>query len=619
MNFNIDKIWPSSKLSYVLIALVSILLYFRCIDYGFVLDDTIVYDENKFVDKGFSGIWPILSTESFTGYFGVQQDYVEGARYRPLSILSFAIEKQIFGKSPKAAHSINIILYILCGIVVFGFLKRIIKDQFWQKYIPLIGALLFICHPIHTEAVANIKGRDEIMCLLFSMLALNSLFDYFDSKSRKYILLTVAYYFLALMSKENAITFLLIMPLSLVFFRNVKFIDSIKKTWFIWIPAILFLIIRTQVIGFFLSNGAKINDLMNNPFVGMNPSEKFSTIIFCIGWYIKLLFVPHPLTHDYYPYHVPKLGLGDALTWMSLIFVFSIILLSYVLRKKHSTQWYSILFFFISLSIVSNIVFPVGTFMNERFLFIPSIAFIVFVCYWLNEVIVKYPSFRTYTFSFVSLLLLAYSVRTITRVPDWMSSDSLNFAAIKVSKNSARINLFTGVTFFHKAEVEARPLEKKKLLDESNRYIDKALYIYPDYGQALNMKAGVLAEYHKLSGGTEDFLIHIAKVVERKPDLKFVKDYLKYIETQPNNKDLLYDYYSNTGYLIFYKKTKRYDFAVDYLEEAYRLRRNDKALLERMIEVYSIIPTLKGVPEKQATHLKERLADLKLFYQMTLH
>lgn len=217
------------------------------------------------------------------------------------------------------------------------------------------------------------------------------------------------------------------------------------------------------------------------------------------------------------------------------------------------------------------------------------------------------------------LLILLFAVKTYTRVPDWMSGDTLNFSAVKISKNSARINLFTAVSYFHMSEAEANPIEKKKLLDEATRYIDKSLYIYPDYGQALNMKAGILAEYHKIGGGTEDFLIHLTKVVERKPDLKFVKDYLHYMESKPDDKDFLYDYYSNVGYNIFFKKTKRYDMAIEYLEGAYRMRRNDKPLLEKMIEVYSIIPAIKGVPEKQAKDLKDRLIELKTIYQMTLH
>ncbi|MCC6816092.1 MAG: hypothetical protein IT267_06740 [Saprospiraceae bacterium] len=614
----IESISNNKWLSSGLIILVSLLLYFRCFNYGFALDDTIVYDENKFVAKGFSGIYDILSKESFTGYFGQQQNYVAGARYRPLSLITFAVEHQIWGKKPELAHIINVLIYGFCGVVLLGFFKRIKAALNWSSILVFCASLLFIAHPIHTEAVANIKGRDELMCMLFSIISMNYLLDYIDFRKIKFLLISMFSYFLALMSKENAITFLAIFPLTVFYFRNFSFLQSIKQTFTLWIPAILFLIIRSKVLGFFFGNSTVILDLMNNPFVGMRIDEKISTIILCIGWYIKLLFIPHPLTHDYYPYHVPKIGFNDSLSWIAIVSVLSILILSFIFRKKNALQGYAVLFFFISISIVSNVFFPVGTFMNERFLFIASISFIMLLIEFFSWLSKRYNAYPNLSLSCIGGIFLIYSFLTITRVPAWMSGDSLNFSAINVSKNSARINLFMGVTYFKKAEVEADPAKKKKNLDEASRYIDKALFIFPNYGQGLNMKAGILAEYHKLSGGTEDFLIYIEKVVEKEPNLKFVNDYLKYIGQEPNNKALLYEFYSNTGYNLFYKKQRLIEPSIMYLEEAYKLRRNEKPLLERMIDVYSNAIASNRLKSKQMNDYKNRLDELKLYYQIIL-
>ncbi len=614
----IDHIASDRWLSTFVIFGVAILLYCRCFSYGFALDDTIVYDENKFVAKGFSGIWDILSKESFTGYFDTQQTYVAGARYRPLSLVTFAIEHQIWGKKPGMAHIINVIIYAFCGIVLFGFLKRIRNHQKWSITLAFIGCLLYMAFPIHTEAVANIKGRDEIMCMLFCMLALNQFLDYNDNGQKKNLMLSLVSFFIGLMSKENAITFLAVFPLTLMFFRNLGFIESVKRTGLFWIPAILFLVIRSKVLGFFFTNGVVITDLMNNPFVGMQLDEKVSTIILCIAWYIKLLFIPHPLTHDYYPYHVPKIGFDDTLSWLSIIFVFGLIITSFIFRKKNPLQWYSVLFFFIGISIIANIVFPVGTFMNERFLFIPSIAFILVLLEFFNWLSNKSNLTRSLSYSCLGVIFLLYSVKSIVRIPDWMSGDSLNFAAVKVSENSARINLFTGVSYFKRAEVEADPVKKKKHLDEASRYIDKSLFIFPEYGQGLNMKAGILAEYHKLTGGTEDFLFHITKVVDKEPTLKFVNDYLSYLGKTGDNKAILYEYYLDVGYNIIYKKNRKLEPALYYLEEAYKLRRNEKILLERMIEIYSMATVMKGIAPKAMEDYKYRLSELKLNYQFIL-
>ena len=97
--------------------------------------------------------------------------------------------------------------------------------------------------------------------------------------------------FLALLAKENALTFLAIIPLTLYFFKNA----SIKQLGSVLVPllvaSIAYLVIRYQVIGYFLSpNGKEITDIMNNPFYGLGGAEKMATVFYTLGLYLKLLF-----------------------------------------------------------------------------------------------------------------------------------------------------------------------------------------------------------------------------------------------------------------------------------------------------------------------------------------
>ena len=192
---------------------MSFALYRESIGFGYVLDDVIVLSENSFVQKGFKGIKDILSKESFTGYFGTQKDLVAGSRYRPLSIVSFAIEHEFLGNYPAASHLINILLYAFTACLIFRLFQlfNISKpDSPWYLALPFIGALLFVAHPIHSEAIANIKGRDEILCLLFAIAALISWIRYYDTKSKVHAGASMVWFCLALFSKENAVTLSLI-------------------------------------------------------------------------------------------------------------------------------------------------------------------------------------------------------------------------------------------------------------------------------------------------------------------------------------------------------------------------------------------------------------------------
>ena len=130
------KFWSKNWLPAIFLFIIAIGLYLSSIKYEFVLDDKIVYSENTFVQKGFAGIKEIFTTESFTGYFQEQRDLIEGGRYRPLSLASFAVEfaftKQpavdedgnaTFADNPMIGHLGNILLYALTALLLFRVLS----------------------------------------------------------------------------------------------------------------------------------------------------------------------------------------------------------------------------------------------------------------------------------------------------------------------------------------------------------------------------------------------------------------------------------------------------------------------------------------------------------------
>jgi hypothetical protein len=127
--------WSMKWKEALIIPFLAFALYWMSLSFGYVLDDQIVITDNEFTKEGFSGIWDILSTESFTGYFGSQKDLVAGARYRPLSIVTFAIEQEIFGDNSFIRHFGNILLYGLCGLLIFRILSILIPNH---NYTPSI-------------------------------------------------------------------------------------------------------------------------------------------------------------------------------------------------------------------------------------------------------------------------------------------------------------------------------------------------------------------------------------------------------------------------------------------------------------------------------------------------
>ena len=159
--------WPPAVL-----ALLGFALYINTFGHQYALDDIAAVGQNLFVKKGIAGIPDLLRTE-FWHFSNISLGY-----YRPLSLITFAMEQQYFKDNPNISHMINACLYGLTGLVVGVLLQKWLTRQTIVAF--LIG-LIFIAHPIHTEIVANIKGRDEILSFLFISLMLLSYWKHLET------------------------------------------------------------------------------------------------------------------------------------------------------------------------------------------------------------------------------------------------------------------------------------------------------------------------------------------------------------------------------------------------------------------------------------------------------
>jgi hypothetical protein len=575
----------------LIIAILAAVPYLQSLDYGYVLDDQIVITGNQFTKKGIDGIGDILSTESMTGYFGEQKDLVAGARYRPLSIVTFAIEQSIAPDKPALGHLGNIIFYIITCLLlyrVFLLWLPLKASQQWWWSIPFVAAVFFALHPVHTEVVANIKGRDEIMTFTGALGAIWFSMKWLSDKKWHWLLLSGTSFFLGLLSKENAITFLAVIPAGLYFFTRAERNDYVKILTPILAATFIYLLIRYQVIGYFLSSGKEITDLMNNPFVEMRPDQKMATIFYTLGLYLKLLVFPYVLTHDYYPYAIPIMNWTDWQVWLS-VSAYALMLGVFVKDyRKRTLPAFSILFFLATISIVSNILFPVGTFMNERFLFISSAAYTLVLAWLLVDRLPNVISNKVgllFGLSLGAIILAGYLVRTYTRVPVWENAMTLNRAAIAVSPNSARANTFMTTALFKEYQKETDEAKKKVMLQEMGVYIRKALSIYPSYYSGSQMYVGILSEEYRYDNDLEKLLAGFKQVLEHRDYLPYIDTYLEYLDGKPSVHQRLSDFYYDLGYNLFWQQKRKKAYAIKYLEKGQALNPADtrfKSALDRV-------------------------------------
>ncbi len=494
--------------------LLSALLYANTFGHEYAQDDAIVITENMFTTEGVSG-WPgIFQKDTFFGFFKEEgkAKLVAGGRYRPLTLAMFALEYELFGDSPQVMHVFNALWYGLTVVVLYWLLLLLFQTRgaFDKKlsttalyFVPLAAALLFSVHPIHTEAVANIKGRDEILTLLGSIAALYFVLRGFKDLRWPWPVLAGFCFFLALLSKENAITFLGIAPLALYYFTKEKLPGIAIRMIPLVAAAVVFLAIRGAILGW--DFGQPSRELMNNPFlkiednryVDFSTSEKAATITYTLGKYVQLALVPYPLTHDYYPRHVDRMSWGDWRVLLSLVLYLGLLFLAVRgLRNKEPIS-FGILFYLLALSIVSNIVFPVGTNMSERFLFMPSVGVCLVLALLLSRLEKRSISLLL---GATGVIALVYAGITIFRNPVWQNNYTLFSADIHTSPNSAKLrNAMAGElsvqwTNLPEAEREAN----SGMLREAVGHIDEAIRFHPNYKQAHYIKGNLhfnLKEY----------------------------------------------------------------------------------------------------------------------------
>ncbi len=273
----------------VILILVGIVFYLNSIKNENALNDGILIHQNEYVLKGTKGINKIMTSDAYQSFYKHMNahDQMEGGRYRPLPIVTYALEQEFIGTYPKGLytyknsdnefncwdsnkndkndpeedlnqdgvynevdcqvmgssfrHFNNVWMYILACL----FLYLVFRNYMFRENqdIAFLSALIFVAHPIHSSGVANIAGRDEIMSLIFISLSFLFSFKFIHTKKLSALFWATLMFVLALFCKEYALVLLVLLPIALFVFSKVDL--NLKA---IALPAFLFLLLAAAMI-----------------------------------------------------------------------------------------------------------------------------------------------------------------------------------------------------------------------------------------------------------------------------------------------------------------------------------------------------------------------------------
>lgn len=203
----------SLKRYYYLFGLTAFLLFANTLGHGYNMDDGMVTNNHKLTSKGLSAIGEIFTSPYYSDAMG----YAYG--YRPIVHLSFALEHELFGQKPGAGHFINVILFALSVVLFFKLLVKWAGEK--NILFAGIATLLFAVHPIHTEVVASLKNRDEILAFLFSIGTGLSAYKYITKGKWTSMVSIFLLFSLAMLSKKSVYPMAFILPAAFLLNREI--------------------------------------------------------------------------------------------------------------------------------------------------------------------------------------------------------------------------------------------------------------------------------------------------------------------------------------------------------------------------------------------------------------
>ncbi len=526
-----------TKLLLVVLLLVStvLIIYSPALHYDFIgLDDDELVVRNPDIKIfGFDRIWHLVKRHYITLYV-------------PVTMLSYALDYQVWHLTPFGFRFTNLVIHFFNACLVF-YLLYLIQKNF---LIALFVSFIFVIHPVQIESVIWIAERKNVLSTFFLLLAIVGYWKAATNPKheRRQLLITLGFFVLGLLSKPNVVIFILIIFLINHFLLNGCHAFR-KRAWFYMATAILCVVVTGLTI-FGTATDVEIytyhgGSYLTNLFVMMTVFWKY---------WLLLLFPHHQnilYSSQIYKSILTLPVLFSALS-LVLFFVFLWILNK---RNKQAAFWFS--WFLVSLIPVSNLIAPLPSIMNDRYLYVPMIGFFTAFFVLLQNVIperfyrgsidsrLKYAGMTSVVLLVFVTLIIPYTFLTLQRIPDWKTGEMLWQSALKQApRPDSRIYYYYAINQLDQGKYERSvELFKKALSLHSSTdallALGTACVAAEKFDEAENYLKQVIERDPKRAGAYDQLAV-VYRKTKRFKEAKPLHE--KAIQLQPRNAVLYNNY-----------------------------------------------------------------------------
>lgn len=449
-----------------LTALAALALYARTVAFGWVYDDQMEVARNTFVTS-LAHLKDIFTTTVWAG------SGMETYLYRPLALVTYALNYQLSGAQPWSYHLVNVLLHAGVAVLVVR------VGRSWG--LPAVGAgmagLLFALHPVHVEAVAPVFGRKDLLAT-GALLAMALTHRRALARGAFSWGLPLLLYLAAMFSKEVGVVGIALVASQDLWLEREGRGAFLRRrdvplayAGYLMVAA-LYLLIRTRVTG---GLGIPDTSFYDNPLVTASWGSRMATAWMVVARGFALLALPLHQSPDYSFDAIPAVQtLLDPRLMASLVFL-AALGAGLVHRRLRGTPvplaaaWYAV-----GLLPVSNLVILSGTIFAERLLYLPSVAFCIVAgggIAWLHR------ARPTPAVVVAALVGVGLTVQTFRYTGAWTDDVTLFRHAVQVEPRSTKANHKLGEELLRRGDVgpALRALHRALAIAPENVYAAETL------------------------------------------------------------------------------------------------------------------------------------------------
>lgn len=453
----------------------------------------------------------MFSTDHFGGKYG---------GYRPVVALSFALNHAVAGLAPLTYHLLNVILHAAVTVLVY----RGIKMRFGRTFLAAGTAILFAVHPVHTEAVAWVSGRADLLAALFF---LSAWVLYMRASSSMPVRLapfvgSLLAFALALLSKEHTLLFPVILVLSDLFCERNRWpegqraglLSLLSRRWWLYLSYCvligLYLAARYLLFGRALLYESSGTLNLLNPLLSVPWYPRVLTAARVLLLDLGLLVWPAGLSNDYSYNQIPlSSSLVEPEAALAVAVLLALFAGAWMLAWRGSVEGFGLLFYFTLVAATANVLTVTHTIRAERLLYLPSLGIFLTAAALVERIahglrIARRWIAMSVLATGVAAVCLMFAVRSVARNQDWKDHHTLWRSAAQIAPASAVARYGFGLSLAERGQMENAIAEYRQ-----------AILIYPAYRQA-RMALGLALV--RIGQGEEGIRL-LREVVAEKPDI----------------------------------------------------------------------------------------------------